>query len=247
MPELNTFSIVARCPRTGMLGVSVATAMPAVGSNCPFARAGVGAIATQSWVNPYLGIDGIRLLGDGLPAGEVLRRLLAADPRAELRQIGIVDRHHRSAAYSGSSCSPWFGDRTGPGYAVQGNMLTGPEVVDAMEASFLATVEKDLPERLVAALEAGQQVGGDRRGKQSAALLVAHREEYPFLDLRVDEHREPVAELRRVFEVARRQLQPFVATFPTRDNPLGSDDPGVSRMVAKAPADRAKAAPGSEP
>ncbi len=238
MIELNTFSIVARCPRSGMMGVSVATAMPAVGSNCPFARAGVGAIATQSWVNPYLGIDGIRLLEAGQSAEAVLRLLLAEDPRSDLRQIGIVDSEHRSAVHSGAGCTPWFGHRAGHGYSVQGNMLTGPAVIDAMEATFLATSAATLPERLMAALEAGQGEGGDRRGKQSAALYVVWSEDYPYVDLRVDEHVEPVAELRRVFEVAKRQLLPFVETFPTRNDPHGRDDPAVSAMVSEEPARR---------
>jgi uncharacterized Ntn-hydrolase superfamily protein len=237
MLELNTFSIAAGCRESGMFGVAVATAMPAVGANCPFVRAGVGAIATQSWVNPYLGIDGLRLLSSDLSAEETIRRLIADDPRAHLRQLGVVDRHFRSAAHSGEGCTGWYGHLTGPGFAVQGNMLTGPEPIQAMADAFAATIG-DLPERLVAALEAGQAAGGDRRGKQSAALLVAASEEYPYVDLRVDEDQEPVKQLRRVFEVAKRQLLPFVRTFPTRSNPAGYDDPDVLAMVGKPPAER---------
>jgi uncharacterized Ntn-hydrolase superfamily protein len=237
MPELNTFSIVARDPNSGMFGVAVATAMPAVGSNCPHARAGVGAIATQSWVNPYFGIDGLQYLEEGLSAEETLGRLLATDPRSRLRQIGIVDRHNRSAAYSGPGCTGWFGHLTGPGYAIQGNMLIGPATIEAMAAAFNGS-DADLTERLMLALEAAQLNGGDKRGKQSAALYVVKSEAYPYLDLRVDEHIDPVAELRRVCEVAKRHFLPFAAGFPTRVNPAGSDDPEVLSMVAKAPQDR---------
>ncbi|MCW5716053.1 MAG: DUF1028 domain-containing protein [Bauldia sp.] len=237
MLELNTFSIAAGCRESGMFGVAVSTAMPAVGANCPFVRAGVGAIATQSWVNPYLGIDGLHLLAKGLSADETIARLIANDPRAHLRQLGVVDRQFRSAAYSGEGCTGWYGHLTGDGFAAQGNMLTGPEPVRAMADVFTATAG-DLPERLMSALEAGQAAGGDRRGKQSAALLVAASEEYPYVDLRVDEHQEPVKQLRRVFEVAKRQLLPFVRTFPTRRNPAGYDDPDVLAIIGKPPAER---------
>lgn len=237
MLELCTFSIVARCAKTGMMGVSVSTAMPAVGSNCPHAKAGIGAIATQSWVNPYLGLDGIRLLSEGLPAADTLERLLAGDPGRSRRQIGIVDAQHNSAVHSGQDCTPWFGHRLGPGYAVQGNMLTGPETIEAMEAAFLSC-DGELPERLMRALEAGQAGGGDLRGKQSAALYVVDTEDYPYVDLRVDEHTEPVTELRRVFEVAKCQLLPFIRTFPTRTDPIGRTDPAVMAMVAKSPGER---------
>lgn len=237
MLELNTFSIAAGCPKSGMFGVAVSTAMPAVGANCPFVRAGVGAIATQSWVNPYLGIDGLRLLASDLSAEETIRRLIAEDPRAHLRQLGVVDRQFRSAAHSGDGCTGWYGHLTGPGFAVQGNMLTGPEPVRAMADAFAATAG-DLPQRLMTALEAGQAAGGDRRGKQSAALVVMAEEEYPYVDLRADDHPEPVGELRRILEVARLQLLPFVGTFPTRGNPAGRDDPEVQAMVAKSPGDR---------
>ncbi|MGH8544569.1 MAG: DUF1028 domain-containing protein, partial [Gammaproteobacteria bacterium] len=200
MLELNTFSIAARCARTGMVGVAVSTAVPGVGGICPFVRAGVGAVSTQSWVNPYLGIDGIGLLAEGLGAQAALDRLIADDPGRDVRQVGIVDRNGESAAWSGKDCTPWFGHITGPDYAVQGNMLVGEPTIQAMAAAFERAAGLDLPERLLVVLEAGQAAGGDKRGRQSAAIKVMLREEYPYLDLRVDEHRHPVAELRRVFE-----------------------------------------------
>src|SRR3989442_6607383 len=199
MLRLSTFSIAARCARTGMFGVAVSTAVPGVGSLCPFAKAGVGAVATQSWVNPYLGIDGLKLLAQGQSAKDALDRLLSQDPGRDVRQVGLVDRKGDSAAWSGPECVPWFGHITGPNFSAQGNMLVGEETVQAMAEAFRRTEGMDLPERLVVALEAGQAVGWDKRGRQSAALLGGHKEEDPYCGLRVDEHPHPVAELRRGF------------------------------------------------
>jgi uncharacterized Ntn-hydrolase superfamily protein len=235
MLELNTFSVSARCSRTGMLGVAVSTAVPGVGGICPFVRAGVGAISTQSWVNPYLGIDGLKLLADGLTAAQALDKLMAGDPGRDVRQIGIVDGRGGSAAWSGRECTAWFGHITGPDFTVQGNMLVGEPTIKAMAEVFARGDGLDLPERLVAVLEAGQAAGGDKRGRQSAAVVVHHREEYPYLSLRIDEHRYPVAELRRVFEVARHQLLPFVDGMPTRANPMGNLPKTITDMLMTPP------------
>lgn len=235
MIQLNTFSIAARCPRTGMLGVAVSTAVPGVGSLCPFVAPAAGAVATQSWVNPYLGIDALPLLAQGRSAQEVLDALLAADEGRAVRQLGIVDREGRSAAWTGGDCVDWCGHRTGTDYAVQGNMLVGEATIAAMENAFLRSAAFDLPERLMIVLEAGQAAGGDKRGKQSAALKVYWKEAYPWLDLRVDEHRHPVPELRRVFEVARQQLVPFLSGLPTRTRVLGSLETSVTDMIMTPP------------
>ena len=149
MLEINTFSISARCVRTGMLGVAVSTAVPGVGGICPFVEAGVGAVSTQSWVNPYLGIDGLALLRQGKNADEALKQLMADDPGRDVRQIGIVDAQGRSAAWTGKDCTIWFGHVTGPGYAIQGNMLVGELTIEAMARAFLETEALSLPERLV--------------------------------------------------------------------------------------------------
>ena len=186
-----------------MLGAAVSTAVPGVGALCPFVGAGTGAVCTQSWVNPYLGIDGVRLMAEGKTAQQALDQLIAADPGRDVRQLGLVDRDGGSAAWTGKDCTQWFGHITGPDFAVQGNMLVGEPTIRAMADAFVAGAALDLPERLIAVLEAGQAAGGDKRGRQSAALKVLHREDYPWLDLRVDEHRYPIAELRRVYEVAR--------------------------------------------
>lgn len=222
MLKLNTFSIAARDAETGMLGVAVSTKVPAVGAICPFVRANVGAIATQAWANPLLGIDGLDLLGQGYSAEETVKRLLDVDPEPELRQLTVVDAEGRAVAHTGSGTDPWCGHRTGDGYAVAGNMLVGEETITAMAEASEAAADVPLPERLLRALEAGQAAGGDKRGRQSAALRVFKDQPYPYLDLRVDEHPDPVAELRRIFEVAKKELLPFVEALPTRENPRGN-------------------------
>jgi uncharacterized Ntn-hydrolase superfamily protein len=236
MLELNTFSMAARCPRSGMLGVAVSTAVPGVGAICPWVEAEVGAIATQSWVNPYLGIDGLAYLRGGMSAATTLNMLLAEDPGRDVRQIGIVDSHGNAAAHTGSECVTWAGHILGDGFCVQGNMLVGADTISAMASSARESGALDLPERLMLALEAAQTAGGDKRGKQSAGIRIFAKEAYPWLDLRVDEHRHPVAELRRVLEVARRQLMPFIAGMPTRANPLGDLQPETTRMLLRPPA-----------
>ncbi len=235
MFQLNTFSIAARCPRTGMLGVAVSTAVPAVGGICSYIKEGVGAIATQSWVNPYLGIDGLKLLEQGLSAEETLTRLIADDPGRDDRQVGIVDAQGRVAAHTGANCVNYAGHVLGHGFTVQGNMLVGAETINAMAAAAKASEASDLTERLMLVLEAGQAAGGDKRGKQSAALKVFNREAYPWLDIRVDEHRNPVAELRRIFEIAKHQLLTFTKGMPTRANPLASLPSEVTAMLLTPP------------
>ncbi|MBV9559139.1 MAG: DUF1028 domain-containing protein [Bradyrhizobium sp.] len=235
MLEMNTFSIAARCARSGMFGVAVSTAVPGVGGICPWVKSGVGAVATQSWVNPCLGIDGLKLLAEGKSAQQALDALIAADPGREVRQLGLVDSSGASAAFSGSQCTQWYGHRTGPNFAVQGNMLVGEPTVAAMAEAFARTDALPLAERLVIVLEAGQAAGGDKRGRQSAAILVHHSQDYPYLSLRVDEHAHPVAELRRVFEVARCQLIPFIDGMPTRENPIGNLPKSITDMLMVPP------------
>ncbi|ADH90520.1 protein of unknown function DUF1028 [Ancylobacter novellus DSM 506] len=233
-----TFSIVARCPTTGRLGVAVATAVPAVGSMCPFTGAGTGAVSTQSWVNPYLALDVLDAIAGGQSALAAMEAVLAGDGSRELRQIGVVDGAGAAAAFTGADCTPWCGQEVGDGFAVQGNMLTGPEVIAAMAAAFRAGEGMPLDERLMRAMEAGDAAGGDKRGRQSASLRIQGEEAYPALDLRVDEHRQPVMELRRVLEIARLQLVPFVEGMPRRGVPPGPAPAEVTAMLALAPPDR---------
>ena len=211
--EFNTFSIVARCTHSEQLGVAVATAVPAVGATCPYVRTQIGAACTQAWTNPYLALHTLDRIGEGAHVQDALDVTLNGDPERDRRQIGVVGHDGQVAVWTGAGCTPWCGHQTGDGFSVQGNMLTGPEVLDAMAATFEMTAE-DLAERLLRALEAGQAAGGDNRGQQSAALIVVAKEDYPLLDLRVDEHHSPIAELRRVLGIGRRQLAPFVAAMP---------------------------------
>ncbi len=215
-----TFSIAARCPRTGMLGVATSSKALSAGGLVPYCGAGVGAIASQSFVNPYLGIDGLVLLEQGLPAERALERLIADDPGRELRQLALVDKEGRTAAYTGDRCISWAGNVSGAGYVCLGNILKGQEVVQAMARAFETTLVEELPERLIQALEAGQDAGGDRRGRQSAGIVVVGEEAYPWCDLRVDDHPDPVPELRRVFEVYKREEIPFLQIMPRRDDPV---------------------------
>lgn len=236
--ELNTFSVSVRCARTGMLGVAVSTAVPAVGGICSFVRPGVGAIATQSWVNPYLGIDGLKLLEGGLSAEETIDKLIDEDPGRDDRQLGIVDANGGAAGYTGASCVDWAGHIVGEGFSVQGNMLISSATVERMAAATRESAALSLPERLMVVLEAGQAAGGDKRGKQSAALKVFNVEEFPWFDIRVDEHRNPVAELRRIFEIASKQLLPFTMGMPSRKDPIGSIPPEITDMLMTPPAYR---------
>lgn len=222
--KLNTFSITARCERTGQFGVAVSTALPAVGMLCPFASAGVGAVATQSFVNVYLGKWGLGLLAEGRGAEEAKDILLSWDPDPASRQFSIVDREGNAAAHTGEESDAWHGHVVGEGFVVAGNMLVGEETLEAMTESFRGSGDEPLSERLILALEAGQAAGGDKRGRQSAALYVVDREEYPYLDLRVDEHADPVPELRRVYREAQKTLLPLLRMLPTKENLAGDVD-----------------------
>lgn len=200
MIDLHTFSIVARDPLTGAFGVAVATARPNVGSLVPFACRR-GAIATQARVNTDLGRQGLALLEQGVPIPVALRSLLDIDPDREIRQVHGLDAEH-AFCHTGRECVPWCGHRQEPDLSVAGNMLAGPEVIQAMAGAFRSgEVKQELSERLLLALEAGQAAGGDKRGKQSAALLVASPEPRMYHNLRVDDHPDPVAELRRIYDL----------------------------------------------
>lgn len=219
-----TFSIAARCPETGMVGVAVSTALLCVGQLCPFPRAGVGAISTQSFVNPYLGLHGLDYLEGGMDATAVRDRLAAEDEGHAIRQFTVVDRDGGSAAYSGVDCIPWFGHLTGSGYAVAGNMLTGENVITEMANAYEASSGQPFAERLVLALEAGQAAGGDKRGRQSAALKVMETEDYPLIDIRVDDHPDPVVELRRIWGLYNQGFNEIMRMMPTRAHPAGTFD-----------------------
>src|SRR5688572_4819844 len=203
---VTTFSIVAADLATGDLGIAVASKFLACGAVVPWASAGAGAVATQSFANTAYGPDGIRMMRDGLSAGEALTRLIAEDADRDLRQVGLVDARGGAAAHTGPDCHAWAGHHVGDGFACQGNILVGRESVDAMAAAFRAS-RGELSGRLVAALAAGEKAGGDKRGKQASAVYVVRpRGGYGgmndvLVDLRVDDHPEPVTELRRLLDL----------------------------------------------
>jgi uncharacterized Ntn-hydrolase superfamily protein len=219
-----TFSLVARCPRTGALGAAVASRIPAVGAVVPHLRTHVGAIVTQARTNVYIGLRGIELLAGGASAEQVVDAVLRWDPDVLQRQFAVVDAAGRAAAFTGEWTEPQAGHRVGEGFAVVGNMLASEDVLDAMAEGFAAGsgvrsaagTEVHFAERLLNALEAGQSAGGDKRGKQSAAVRIVEEEEYPLVDLRVDEHEDPIAELRRIYTVCLTDLFPYARTRPTR-------------------------------
>jgi len=201
-----TFSIVAFDPKSKDLGVAVESKFVAVGAVVPAAQAGVGAVATQSYANTSYGPKILAMLKRGVAPKDALERVVRTDRGAAQRQAGIVDARGRTASYTGKECYPWAGHLSGRNYACQGNLLTGEEVVKAMARSF-ETTHGDLPVRLLAALSAGQQAGGDKRGQQSAALLVVRRRggyggfNDRWVDIRVDDHPQPIEELIRIFNV----------------------------------------------
>lgn len=200
MLDLHTFSIVARDPRTGEFGVAVSTARPNVGSLVPFVCRH-GAVATQARVNTDLGRQGLARLEQGLPIHVALRSLLEIDGEREIRQVHGLDGEGEFC-HTGKDCVPWCGHLSETGFTVAGNMLTGPAVIQAMAAAFSASEgTRELSDRLVAALEAGQAAGGDKRGKQSAALLVWSPQPRMYHNLRVDDHPEPVTEVRRIYDL----------------------------------------------
>ena len=201
-----TFSLVACDREAGQWGVVVASKFLAVGAVVPWAKADVGAVATQAFANLTYGPGGLDLLAAGASAQQTIDRLTAADPEFEQRQIGVVDAKGGSASFSGSGCFTWAGGRTGEGYAAQGNLLAGPQVVAALADTFEAT-EGPLVERMLAALQAGDEAGGDRRGRQSAAVIVRQTgggyggNNDILIDLRVDDHPDPVTELQRLYAI----------------------------------------------
>jgi uncharacterized Ntn-hydrolase superfamily protein len=201
-----TFSIVACDAQAGQMGVAVASKFLAVGAVVPWLEAGTGAIATQALANTRYGPEGLALMRDGASAREALDAVVAADAGRDDRQAGVVDATGRSATYTGQGCMTWAGGRTGPGYAAQGNILTGPGVVDAMAEAYEGS-SGPLAERLLLALAAGDAAGGDRRGRQSAAIAVVAPgggyggNDDSLVDLRVDDHGDPVTELRRIYGI----------------------------------------------
>ena len=234
-----TWSIVARDSATGQLGIAVATRFFAVGALVPHIAPGIGAVATQALVNPYYGIDGLALLRRGNSPHEVIAALIAPDSGRESRQLHVMDAKGRIAAHSGKDCIDWFGHIAGDGFSIAGNMLAGPAVLDETARAYAANEKLPFAERLIKAMFAGEAAGGDKRGKQSAALLIHGIEEWPLLDLRVDDHADPLRELERLEAVSREHWVAFRNFMPTRDNPAGiSDRAMIDAGIAAAAASR---------
>ena len=218
-----TWSIVAR-DASGSFGVAVASRFFAVGALCPHARSGAGALATQALVNPLYAPPALDALARGDAPAAIVAALTAADAGREHRQLHLIDARGNTAAHTGSACIEWCGHSGGDGYSVAGNMLAGPDVIGATAAAYAAGAALPFAERLLKALAAGEAAGGDKRGKQAAALLVYGSESYPTLDLRVDDHAEPIGELFRLYGKSLERFQPFVACLPRHDNPAGVVD-----------------------
>jgi uncharacterized Ntn-hydrolase superfamily protein len=231
-----TWSIIAR-DASGAFGVAIASRFFAVGALCPHARSGVGAIATQALVNPMYARAALDALARGVSPQAALEQVTAGDEGRAHRQVHLIAADGRSAAYTGASCVDWCGHAAGEGFSVAGNMLAGPQVIEATAQAWRAHPKLPFAERLITALAAGEAQGGDKRGKQAAALLIHTTEEYPALDLRVDDHAEPVAELRRLYEKSLERYQPFTACLPSRLRPAGI----TNRSVIEAEIERFQA------
>jgi uncharacterized Ntn-hydrolase superfamily protein len=230
-----TWSIIARDRATGHFGIAVATRFFAVGARVPHIASGYGAVASQALFNPFYGVDGLTLLREGMPAPDVVRVLVAADAGRDQRQVHVMDAAGRIAAHTGAQCVDWCGHIEGDGCSVAGNMLAGERVIADTAAAYAGNAALAFPRRLIAALKAGEGAGGDKRGKQSAALRIHGEEEWSDLDLRVDDHVDPLAELDRLERVSRERWTHFRRFLPGRRNPLGVIDRRViDAEIAKA-------------
>lgn len=216
-----TWSIVARDIESGHFGIAVSTCAFAVGALVPHLSADAGAIATQASTNPLYGVRGLALMRAGQSAEQAIRAVTAADENREHRQVHALDLAGRSVAHTGANCVPWCGHLIREGFSVAGNMLTGPQVIEETASVFAAQSALPFPRRLLAALLAGENAGGDKRGKQSAALIIHDGEEYPALSLRVDDDADPIAELVRLEAKSRERYVHYRKSMASRERPSG--------------------------
>jgi uncharacterized Ntn-hydrolase superfamily protein len=219
-----TWSIIARDVESGRTGIAVATCNFAVGARVPHLKTGIGAVCTQALTNPFFGPRGLALLTAGGTADDVVRMLVMADEGRDHRQVHVMDREGRFAATTGASCVDWCGHLQRATISVAGNMLAGPQVIEATADAYEAAMDVPLPERLIRAMQAGEAAGGDKRGRQSAALLVHDDEDSAMLDIRVDDHKDPLTELARLELVSRERAIHARRFGPTRDNLTGIID-----------------------
>jgi uncharacterized Ntn-hydrolase superfamily protein len=233
-----TWSIIARERKSGQFGIAVATRFFAVGALVPYIASGAGAVATQALLNPFFGVNGLKLLRAGHDAAATVSTLVAGDAGRDHRQLHVMDRDGGRAAHTGRSCVPWCGHKGGEDFSVAGNMLARPQVLDETASAYAAAHALPFARRLIAALRAGEAAGGDKRGKQSAALLIHGDEDWPDLDLRVDDHPDPLAELERLERVSREFFVHFARFLPSTRDPVGITD----RAIIEAEVARAVAA-----
>ncbi len=230
-----TWSIIARDTQTGKFGIAVATRFFAVGALVPYTQAGVGAIASQALINPFFGGNGLKYLRDGLSASATLSKLVVSDEGQAHRQVHVMDATGNTAIHTGASCIDWCGGMSEADLSVAGNMLANENVVAATATAYRAHSSMPLARRLIAALKAGEAAGGDKRGKQSAALVIQGDEDWPELDLRVDDHADPLAELERLERVSRERFVHFMRCLPSRKNPTGiTDRAAIEAEIEKA-------------
>lgn len=233
-----TWSILAR-DEDGTFGAAIASRFFAVGALCLHTRRGVGALSTQALMNPLYGPAGIALLAEGQPAQEVVNHLTNADAGRAQRQLHVLPATGRPAAHTGAACVDWCGHLLFDDFSVAGNMLAGAAVIEATAQAYQDARGLPLAQRLLEAMAAGEAAGGDKRGKQAAALRIHGDEDYPQLDIRVDDHAEPIAELVRLYEKSLERFQPFVACLPGRHNPTGlTDRAEIEASIARFHAQR---------
>ena len=239
-----TWSIIARDARSDEIGLAAASRFFALGARVPFLEGGVGAVATQALVNPLYGRKGLELLRRGASARETVERLVASDAGREARQVHVMDRTGAVGAFTGAECIDWCGALASADCSVAGNMLAGPAVLENTLREFKARSDLALPQRLIAAMRAGEAAGGDKRGRQSACLVTVSDQEYSDLDLRVDDHADPLGELARLETVSRARWVHFRRFLPTRENPAGiTDRATIDAEIAAALAREASGGP----
>jgi uncharacterized Ntn-hydrolase superfamily protein len=235
-----TWSIIFHEKDSGRIAIAVATKFFAVGARVPHIEPRKGAVCTQALMNPLYGPHGLRLIREGVSAADVVRILVTPDAGREHRQLHVMGADGKFAAHTGAECVPWCGHWIGEDMSVAGNMLAGPQVVAETVRFFRENASTPLPRRLIGAMKAGERAGGDKRGKQSAALVIYGNQDYSELDLRVDDHIEPLLELARLESVSRERWTHFRDFIPTRENPAGifdraAIDAGIERSLAAEP------------
>ncbi len=230
-----TWSIIACDPKTGQFGIAVATKFFASGALVPHIASGVGAVATQALVNPLYGVNGLALLRDGKSAAATVEVLVAADAGRDHRQLHVMDANGGTAVHTGKACIDWCGHGVGDGFSVAGNMLAGAQVLEATARVYEEGTALPFAQRLLAAMRAGEAAGGDKRGKQSAALRIHGAEDWADLDLRVDDHADPLVELTRLERISRERFVPFMRCLPKKSDPVGvTDRDTIEAEIVKA-------------